>query len=49
MQIVRIRGVFKDYSWGSRDVLPAMFHYDADGRPQAEAWFGVHPEGQARL
>ena len=49
MQIVKIKGSIKNYWWGSRDVLPSLFHYTADGQPQAEAWFGVHPEGQATL
>ncbi len=49
MQIVKIKGCIKNYWWGSRDVLPSLFHYKADGQPQAEAWFGVHPDGQAEL
>lgn len=49
MEIVKIKASFKDYSWGSRDTLPALFHYDAGGRPQAEAWFGVHPDGSSTL
>lgn len=49
MQIVKIKGSIKNYWWGSRDVLPSLFHYTADGQPQAEAWFGVHPDGQATL
>lgn len=49
MQSVRISGCIKSYAWGSRDILPALFHYTSDGSPQAEAWFGVHPDGPSRL
>ena len=49
MQSVRISGCIKSYAWGSRDILPALFHYASDGNPQAEAWFGVHPDGPSRL
>ena len=49
MQIVKIKGCIKSYSWGSRDILPAMFHYEPDGSAQAEAWFGMHHAGPSRL
>lgn len=49
MDIVRIHGVIKDYDWGSRDFLPSLFGYSANGKPQAEAWFGTHPLGEATL
>lgn len=49
MQIVKIKGCIKSYAWGSRDILPSLFHYKSDGSPQAEAWFGIHPDGCSRL
>lgn len=49
MDIVRIHGVIKDYSWGGRDYLPSLFSYTTTGAPQAEAWFGTHPAGVATL
>lgn len=49
MQIVKIKGCVKNYDWGSRDILPSMFHYQPDGTSQAEMWFGVHPSGPSRL
>lgn len=49
MDIITLHPTIKDYSWGSRDHLPSLFHYKSDGQPQAEAWFGTHPDGPARL
>lgn len=45
--IEKIKGVIKEYEWGTQDFLPSLFGYDADGTPQAEAWFGTHPLGEA--
>lgn len=49
MKTVKIRPTIKSYSWGSRDILPSLFHFKGDGRPCAEAWFGVHPQGESLL
>lgn len=49
MDIVRISGVIKDYAWGGRDYLPSLFSYTTTGAPQAEAWFGTHVAGEAKL
>lgn len=49
MEIKKIKGVIKEYDWGSTDFLPSLFGYEANGRPQAEAWFGTHPSGEAVL
>lgn len=45
--ICKIKGVIKEYSWGSYDALPALFGYEVDTKPQAEAWFGTHQNGCA--
>ena len=49
MKSVKIKPAIKNYSWGSRDILPAMFHFESHGEPCAEAWFAVHNEGQSTL
>ncbi len=49
MQIVKITPTIKNYTWGSRDVLPSMFHFKADGKSYAEAWFGLHEAGESKL
>lgn len=45
--IEKIKGVIKEFEWGTQDFLPNLFGYDAEGAPQAEAWFGTHPMGEA--
>ena len=42
MEIKKIKGVIKEYDWGSLDFLPSLFKYKSNGKPQAEAWFGTH-------
>ena len=49
MEIKKIKGVIKEYDWGSIDFLPSLFKYESNGKPQAEAWFGTHPSGEAVL
>ena len=49
MEIKKIKGVIKEYDWGSLDFLPSLFKYKSNGKPQAEAWFGTHPSGEAVL
>lgn len=44
----RIRGALKDYDWGIPDGL-ARWSGEADGRPQAELWFGLHPSGPSPI
>lgn len=44
----RIGGALKDYDWGIPDGL-ARWCGIADGRPQAELWFGVHASGPSPL
>lgn len=44
MDIFKIKGVVKDYSWGNADFIPSLIGgYDA--KPQAELWFGTHKLG----
>lgn len=45
--ILKIKGVVKEYEWGSYDFLPSIFGYDIDNKPQAEAWFGTYQNGCA--
>ena len=47
--IRKIKGVIKEYEWGSYEALPALFGYERDNTPQAEAWFTTHPSGCAIL
>ena len=49
MEALKIRGTIKEYDWGSKDFLPGLFGYPETGKPQAEAWFGTHPLGEALL
>ena len=46
MNIVKIRGVVKNYAWGNRDFIPSLIG-GYDGQPQAELWLGGHPSGDA--
>lgn len=45
----RLRGVVRDYEWGTSDVLADLVGLPADGRPLAEWWLGGHPQGAATL
>lgn len=47
--ILKIKGVVKEYEWGSYDFLPSIFGYDVDNKPQAEAWFGTYQNGCALI
>ncbi len=46
MDIMKIRGVIKNYDWGGKDFLPSLFG-NKDGKCQAEYWMGTHPSGEA--
>ena len=43
-----VRGAIKDYDWGVIDGLEP-WSGQANGTPQAELWFGVHPGGPSPL
>ncbi|MFT4163861.1 MAG: mannose-6-phosphate isomerase, class I [Microlunatus sp.] len=38
-----ITGSVQNYAWGSTTIIPDFLGLEADGRPQAELWFGAHP------
>lgn len=44
-----LHAALRHYPWGSAQTLPDLFGIPADGRPVAEAWFGAHPSGPARI
>lgn len=39
----------KNYAWGSPDVISAFRGSEASGEPEAEQWFGHHPQSQTRI
>lgn len=45
----RLRGVIKDYAWGSTTAIPALFDLGESESPVAELWLGTHAAGPARL
>lgn len=49
MNIVEITGVVKEYAWGNPTFIPAFLGKDPDGQPNAELWYGTHPDGMARV
>ncbi|MDR1900450.1 MAG: mannose-6-phosphate isomerase, class I [Treponema sp.] len=45
-RIYKLSNQVKHYGWGSPDEIPALLGADnAEGRPWAELWMGVHPGG----
>ena len=42
--LLRVSAVPKNYHWGSRTALPALFGEEPTGEPQAELWLGAHPD-----
>ncbi|WNB87432.1 mannose-6-phosphate isomerase, class I [Cellulomonas sp. ATA003] len=44
-----MRGVTRDYAWGSKDAIPELLGTPADGSPVAEMWFGAHRSAPAAL
>jgi len=44
-----IRGVPRDYAWGSTDAIPRLLGVPSDDVPVAELWFGAHPSAPARV
>ena len=45
----RLQGRARDYSWGSPQVIPALFGYPPAHMPVAEVWLGAHPDDPARI
>lgn len=48
-QIVPIQGVVKNYPWGSFSALARHQGEESSLEPEAELWFGDHPQGPAQL
>ena len=44
-----VNGVFQHYSWGHPSAITDLVGGVADGRPQAELWFGTHAGGPSTL
>lgn len=48
-RIIPVEGIIKNYSWGSHSVLAAHHGQEASVEPEAELWFGDHPQGPAKV
>ncbi|WP_428265688.1 mannose-6-phosphate isomerase, class I [Haliangium sp.] len=46
---IRLQPSLQRYAWGDPGFLPAVLGLTSDGGPWAEAWFGDHPRGPARV
>lgn len=45
-----LKNLIQTYAWGSKDGIPAFTGIpNADGKPMAELWMGVHPCAPSRL
>jgi len=44
----RISGATKNYSWGSKELVPDFFGLAESSEPIAEIWFGTHPLGESK-
>ena len=50
LPVYKLRTTVKYYEWGSPEWIPRLLGLpDGDGRPWAELWMGVHPEGPSAL
>ena len=47
--IIPIRGIVKNYPWGSHTTLATHRGEARSEVPEAELWFGDHPQGPARI
>jgi mannose-6-phosphate isomerase len=45
--LVKLTNQPREYSWGSRTLIPDALAIEATGRPMAEIWFGTHPRSEA--
>lgn len=45
----RLEPARQQYAWGSTSAIPALLGVADDGAPWAEAWYGSHPAGPARV
>jgi mannose-6-phosphate isomerase len=39
----------RDYEWGSRTAIAELLGREPSGRPEAELWFGAHPQAPSRV
>lgn len=46
---VALDGVVRRYDWGSRTAIPELLGRAPDDRPEAELWFGAHPDDPSPL
>ncbi|MFT4122895.1 MAG: mannose-6-phosphate isomerase, class I [Microbacteriaceae bacterium] len=46
---MQIANTPRDYAWGSRTAMAALFGRRPSGRPEAELWLGSHPGSPARV
>lgn len=46
---VGITNTPRDYAWGSTTAIAGLLGTEPTGSPQAEMWFGAHPESPSRL
>ena len=46
--LVKLTNDPREYSWGSRTLIPDALAIEATSRPMAEIWFGTHPRSEAR-
>jgi len=37
----------RNYDWGTLDFIPRLRGREPTGRPEAELWFGAHPDAPA--
>lgn len=49
MTLLRITNTPRDYAWGSLDLIPQLLGTGPNGKPQAEVWFGTHPDSESRI
>ena len=49
MTLIRTTNTPRDYAWGSTDLIPQLLGNNPDGKPQAEMWFGTHPDSPSKV
>lgn len=45
--LLPLRNSPREYAWGSKTLIPQLEGRDPTGRPEAEVWYGDHPEDPA--
>lgn len=49
MDIIKIKGIVKEYDWGNKDFIASLLQIDKTDKRMAEIWFGTHEAGDAIL